>query len=465
MLICANNAYSIGGFQIIVLVNEANQWLGSFMSYGSRKIRTEFTAAGLTHFGGVYLFHQFLQQLRLRSYLSWYLSLPQRNNQYSLTEVLLALVYPMILGLEKIEVSALLKTNGVFQYLTGLPHIPDPTTLRRFLVRSASVLLGQVRSAHNVLRRHFLALPATPSSFWLDCDSTAHTLYGKQEGVVKGYNPGHPGKKSYHPLIVTEAHRSDCLGGYLRPGNAYTSEGIQELLITILSFLPHHQRLRLRADAGFYDGDFIAFLKEKHIEFALVGHLTAPIKSIVGGLRYSRVSPIFSVAEFSYQAHRWKNKERFVALRRRVLDQEGDGQLTLFTIDRFAYSVLVTNLDLEPYKIFQFYQDRSAMERIVRILKDDYPFATAPTHSFEANALYAELSLLAYNLIIWFKRLCLPQEWQSSTLSTIRHRLLLMPGQFVRAQNIPTLRFPRNSLYQDAFFYAQSKIRNLSPLF
>lgn len=103
----------------------------------------------------------------------------------------------------------------------------------------------------------------------------------------------------------------------------------------------------------------------------------------------------------------------------------------------------------------------------MRILKDDYPFAVAATHSFQANALYAELSLLAYNLVTWFKfrfAECLPDDWQFFTLSTIRHRLLLLPGEFVRTHNIPTLRFPRNSLYQDVFAYAQHKINNLASL-
>ena len=88
----------------------------------------------------------------------------------------------------------------------------------------------------------------------------------------------------------------------------------------------------------------------------------------------------------------------------------------------------------------------------------------APTNSFVANALYAELSLLAYNIVTWFKRLCLPDEWQSFTLPTIRHRLLMMPSEFVRSLNVPTLRFPRNSLYQDTFSYAQAKIKTLVPL-
>ena len=157
-------------------------------------------------------------------------------------------------------------------------------------------------------------------------------------------------------------------------------------------------------------------------------------------------------------------KERFVVLRRKLPDGPEGAQTTLFTLDQYAYSVIVTNLDLDAYGVFQFYQDRSAMERIIQTLKEDYPFGDAPTNSFAANALYAELSLLAYNIVTWFKRLCLPEEWQSFTLPSIRHRLLMIPGQFVRSDNIPTLRFPRNTMYQDVFQYAQQHIEALAPL-
>lgn len=434
------------------------------MRSGARNIRTKFTSGGLTHFGGIYLLHHFLQQLRMRSYLYHHLAFPQRNNRYTLSELLLALIYPMILGLEKIEVSALLRTNGIFQYITGLPSFPNPVTLRRFLLRSGPSLLPQLRKVHDELRTHFLRYPQTQSSFWLDCDSTTHTLYGHQEGVVKGYNPAHRGKKSYHPLVVTEAHLGDCLGGTLRPGNVASAEGIQKLLETIYSFLPSRQRLRLRADAGFYDGDFIAFLRDNHCEFAVVARMTAPVKGKLGGLKYHRATPEFSCSEFHYQPHGWKTRERFAVLRRKLPNEPEGAQSTLFTLDQYAYSVIVTNLDLEAYNVFQFYQDRSAMERIIRTLKEDYPFGDAPTNSFVANALYAELSLLAYNIMTWFKRLCLPQEWQSFTLPTIRHRLLMIPGQFVRSDNIPTLRFPRNTMHQAVFQYARQHIDTLAPL-
>jgi len=68
------------------------------MRAGARNIQIKFTAARLTHFGGIYLLHQFLQHIRLRSYLYQHLAYDRRNNRYTLSELLLALIYPMILG-------------------------------------------------------------------------------------------------------------------------------------------------------------------------------------------------------------------------------------------------------------------------------------------------------------------------------------------------------------------------------
>jgi len=434
------------------------------MRSGARNVRTEFTSAALTHFGGIFLLHSFLQCLKLRTYLAQRICYRDRNNRYTLSELLLALIYPMILGLENVEVSALLKTNGVFQYLTGLPSFPDPTTLRRFLIRATPTLLPELRNIHDLLRARFLILPTIPSSIWLDCDSTVRTLFGHQEGAEVGYNPTHRGKRSYHPLVIREAHREDLLGGLLRPGNASSADGIQELIQEVVLLLPRSVEYRLRADAGFYDGDFVRFLKGKHISLVIVADCTGPIKRRLSGLRYHRASSDLAVSEFRYQPHGWDRKERFVVLRKKLPDDPAAPQGALLTLNRYAFRVLVTNLPLTPYGVFQFYDDHAGIERIIRTLKDDYPFARAATNNFEANALYAEISLLAYNLMVWFKRLCLPGDWQSYTLPTIRHRLLMIPGQFTRSKNIPTLRFPRNNPYQDIFTFAQDRIKKLTPL-
>lgn len=427
-------------------------------------IAVSFTAGALTHFGGVYLLHQFLQRLSLRTYFSQRLRLLERNNYFTISERLFAILYPMILGLNNVELGALLGTNGVFQHITGLPRFPNPATLRRFLADKSNELLPRLQSAHDDLRQHFLTLPIARSSAWLNFDSTAKTLYGNQEGVVKGYNPTHRGRKSYHPLICAEAHSQDCLGGELRYGDAHTADGVKEMLTRALAVLPDSVRIiRVRADAGFYDGDFIAQLSENHIGFAVVARLTKPLKNRLPSLRYHSVKENFATAEFRYQPHGWKKMERFVVLRER-LSEERKEQLKLFTLDAFAYHAIVTNLPLTPYGIFSFYQDRAGLERIIRTLKDDYPFGAAPTKYFAANALYAELSLLAYNLVVWFKRLCLPEDWHTFTIGTLRHRLLLIPGVFTRAHNRPQLKLPKNNPYQEIFHYAQERIKKNQSL-
>ena len=152
-----------------------------------------------------------------------------------------------------------------------------------------------------------------------------------------------------------------------------------------------------------------------------------------------------------------------MVLREKLTEQRKE-QLTLFSINAYSYHVIVTNLDLTPYGIFNFYRDRTGLERIIRSLKEDYPFAKAATGSFVANSLYTELSLLAYNVIIWFKRLCLPADWQSYTVGTLRHRLLLIPGVFTKTDSRPLLKLPKSSLYQETFFYAEQRIRRLRPL-
>lgn len=431
---------------------------------GSKNIKISFTAGHLTHFGGVYLLHCFLQKLQIRTFLSYRLQVSERNNHYSISERLFALIYPMILGLDRIELSALLGHNGVFQYLVGLPSFPHPTTLRRFMTSKSDNLLPRLHAAHNKLRSHFLLLPSAHSSYWIDFDSTAKTLYGEQEGVVRGYNPGHKGKKSYHPLVCTEAHFQDCLGGELRYGNAHTADGVSEMLDQVLRILPAKVRaIRARADAGFYEGNFVANLSEKNIKFALVARLTPTLKNRLHGLRYKKINNVESVAELKYHPYNWKQEYRFVVLREKLTEKRKE-QLTLFTSNAYSYHVMVTNLDLMPYKIFNFYEDRTGLERIIRTLKEDYPFGTAPTNNFAANSFYAELSLLAYNIIIWFKRLCLHPEWQTYTLGTLRHRLLLIPGVFTKTGNRPTLKFPKNSPCKDVFEYAKERIDKLTPL-
>src|SRR5262249_48107371 len=80
---------------------------------------------------------------------------------------------------------------------------------------------------------------------------------------------------------------------------------------------------------------------------------------------------------------------------------------------------------------------------------------------FFANETYFHLLLLAYNLVNWFKRLCLPDHLQNATLQTLRHRILLMPAQLRRTDNRPRLVLPASDRREAAWKHALHQINKL----
>ena len=93
--------------------------------------------------------------------------------------------------------------------------------------------------------------------------------------------------------------------------------------------------------------------------------------------------------------------------------------------------------------------------------KGDYAVGSLPTRQFFANETYFHLLLLAYNLVNWFKRLCLPPAFQNATLQTLRHRILLIPAQLRRTENRPRLILPASGPGEAAWKYAIDRIHRL----
>ena len=433
------------------------------MARGPRKLRIAFGATTLTHYGGVYLLHRFLTRIGFKRALGQDIQLAQRNNRYSVGEMLLALLYPMVLGLERIETSQLLRQNGVFQYLTGLPSYPDATSLRRFLLRVAPKAVPRLRTLHDRFLHRFTVRPRPPKRVIFDVDSTVLVVYGKQEQARIGYNPTKRGRPSYHPLLCFEGETRDFWHGELRPGDAHTASGVLDLLKACFAKIPAGVRsIIVRADKGFYDHSLIQWLEARRAGFVIVARLTGPIKRRLAHLRYTTPSPGVEVAQFRYQPARWPRAYRFAVIRRPQAEEPTE-QLTLFKLGRYHYQVLVTNLSLQPLNLWRFYNDRAGIELVIRQLKGDYALGHIPGHHFFAHQAYFQLLLLAYNLVNWFKRLCLPPEFQNATLQTLRQQVLLMPAQLVRTGNRSRLNLPASGHREVAWLHALHCIEHLRP--
>lgn len=175
------------------------------MPKGLRILRLAFTDTHLTHFGGMVLVQRLCSKLGLRRLLQRSVQLPQRNTSYHSSDIILALLFAVMIGLRRINKTEILQYNGAFLSLLGMERFPDQSTLRRFLKKLAPRAIRQIVALHDQLRAKLFCIPNPRTTLVLDLDSVILTIYGKQEFARVGYNPKKHGRRSYHPILCFEA--------------------------------------------------------------------------------------------------------------------------------------------------------------------------------------------------------------------------------------------------------------------
>src|SRR6202167_1585040 len=72
----------------------------------------------------------------------------------------------------------------------------------------------------------------------MDTDTTVHTVFGKQMGGRKSYNPKNRGKKSFQPILTFLAETREYVSGELRNGDRPTGAQIARHLESVFAGLP-----------------------------------------------------------------------------------------------------------------------------------------------------------------------------------------------------------------------------------
>jgi len=188
------------------------------MSKGLKNIQISFGENNLTHYGGLYLVHQFCQKCKIKWYLQNYVKFHQRNQEYQTAEFILILFYMMIVGIGRIENARCLGYNGVIKKILGLQQFPHSTVIRRFLYRLTPEAIRQIVKVHNIIQGKIFLLLHTKTSITLDIDGSVLTVYGKQQRAKVGFNPKRKGARSYLAMLCFESDREFWYGS-LRAGN------------------------------------------------------------------------------------------------------------------------------------------------------------------------------------------------------------------------------------------------------
>jgi len=440
------------------------------MRRGPQKFRFSFDAAAMTRYGGLVLFRQFCKSLDLRHFLQLYVRWPDYHyRSYHPVDLFLAHVFALVAGLGRIENTQAFTHNGLIPAMLGLPDFPHRDTLRTFLWRFQAPHLQALQQVHDRLRLilgHRLGLV---HSAIVDADTTTLVTYGHQEGVATGYLPKRRhGHVSYAPILSSEGRTGLSLGLDLRSGNVHANTGTLAFLQTMLQKLPSSvavTRTRIRLDGAFYNHGIAEFLDEERIGYAIVAHFRSSLVPRMVQARYHPFASGWEAGEFTYTPFNWQKPHRFIAVRRpKHLDPEKI-QRRLFTFQDHTYHrVIVTNLPLTPEAVWRLYCNRGFQELLIREFKDAYGLSQIPTSRFLANATYMETILWAYDLVLTFQFLCLPQEIQHWNISTLRRELWWLPAEWVHHGNRNVLRLPTRYPHQDRFlriYRAAQRVRSL----
>ena len=361
------------------------------------------------------------------------------------SQMILALVYPIILGLDRIETASFLRSNGTFQYLTGLQSFPDPQTLRRFLRQAPPRLWQQLHGVNDRLLQNFIYLPDHRSRLIFDLDSTVVTTFGHQDGAEVGYNPRYRGKRSYNPLLCIEANSAYLWDAELRAGNAATWEGSAELLDTCFANVPPDIReIRTRADAGFAFNPVLEALESHFAQYAVVARLTRLSETSCLACAMSR-STVTGRWPISSTASRDGARARRFVVARRAPPPGGNTAYALC-----SGAVCLSCLG-----------DRSPADARRRLAFLRRPCGDGTAHPGVARGLR-----LAENPHSFLCRQCpLPRDHSPGlqprhripanllarvhgnplTLSKLRYKLFLLPAELTRPQNRPVLRLHESS--------------------
>ena len=327
----------------------------------------------------------------------------------------------------------------------GWQRVPDETTLGRLFKEVRERHVSELETLNHVLRQRVWARAAQvgrsriglQTQKWLDADATVKTVFGRQEGAAKGYNPHKRGALSYHPLLVFCTATKEIVQAWLRTGSAYTSNGIVAFMEQLVAQFPPHQRLVLRADSGFFDGALLEYLDQR-------GHgylIKVKLRNLDALLAQQHWAPVrhqpgWEQCEFTHQAHGWSCPRFFLAVRCPGEATPTTPQTALLPVappyDTFCY---VSSEPLSPWQAHRTYGQRATAETWIEEAKNPMGLAHLKTAQFLANAALFQCAVLAYNTLRWMALLSGNTTLQRWEPQSIRLHLIRVAGKLLTGAN------------------------------
>ena len=252
------------GEQELVVVGGPNQGSTVDTFGGMIHVKWDETAA-VTPFGQLAFFIEFLKTAGLWD--GWVNDCPvtyESPNAPSKADVLGTILLSVLAGHRRYAHITALRFDGVNPQLLGMSRVCSEDSVRRAFSEVEASECSTWQTRH--LRNSYEPLLSEP---WiLDIDSTVKPLYGRQEGAVKGYNPGKPGRPSHVYHTYFAAHIRLVLDVEVQAGNQTASAYAQPEFWKYIDSLPAVARPAfVRGDCGWGTERMMAQAEERKTQY------------------------------------------------------------------------------------------------------------------------------------------------------------------------------------------------------
>src|SRR5271165_3313847 len=404
----------------------------------------DFEGKNLTAYGGLLPVATMLEKLKFRQLVEETLTVTRVTRAMPWYQFVLSMVLALYVGFSRLHHLRFLARDPMLVGILQVLELPPQCTFWRFLASLHLTVAQQLVEVQRQMRqRVWEAANVQLKSVTFDTDTTVHTVYGKQMGARKSYNPKNKGKKSYQPILTFRAETREYVGGELRNGDRPTGAQIARHLESVCASLPTRVKtIYARADSGFYCGEAVEAYKHRGVHFIVSARKTSRLVEELKAADWKR-SPRTDAdgqSEFPYQPEGWGKAYRFVALRyvkKPSAKKEEPEQYQLFDTPEYSYRVFVTNMEDRIDVLVWFYNQRAGAENLIKEANNDAGLAAHPSGRWSMNCNHFQVAMLAYNLNCWLMLFNREENAQvetltHTTLATARLRFLFLAAKIWR---------------------------------
>ena len=413
------------------------------ISFTACSVKKKFSSEQLTSYSGLSVTSDFINHCGIYGKLEHLFPTIRHNaSRFSTAQILSSILLASLCGVHRLKRIENFTFDALVSRLLKLPKNIDEDTIRRHLTG-----LGErgARSLHELLLG-FTGMQVSHcglSRLTLDCDSSTFTVYGNQQGAEVGYNSHKKGSKSYHPILCFVTEMKLLVNSWLRPGSAYTSNGVCEFVKETLAALPQKvEKVFFRADSGFFNGGLFNLLEDGKHEY-LVKVKLKNLKDLLAGQTWQPIGPRTATCQFTHQCSGWRNPRMFYAVRiiKQMVEVDYFGEKQF--VPEYEYFCYCSNLKgLDALQLHTLYGSRSESENWIEQTKNSLCAGKTITHDFWVNDILWQLSSFAYSLSVLMRYRGDFWVWRQEH-STFREWFIRVPGKVVKSGRQVTVKMPK----------------------